>query len=241
MTTRNTMRVKQMLEYLSNLIVNYNYENAKQFHNIPLPNNYDSKYIWSHNDNGYTISHEYTSCYIDKSNGFVHKLSCLYSEDDFDKHKLLYRLTEKYDYRIEIPRHSEFVLINNIRYLYTVVERPNNQVGIDYHLDIVNDKVNNDYFIEFIDSSVPLLKALFEVDRVFKTGLPSVFILPTKRLRDDKGYFYFDFKKWHHPKNKYITDNTNNLLYQINYCNNNGIKLDTEYLKQYIENTWTIE
>lgn len=230
-----------MLDYLSNLIVNYDYERAKQFHNIPLPYNYDSKYIWSHNDNGYTISHEYTSCYIDKSNGFVYKLSCLYSEDDFDKHKLLYRLTEKYNYRIEIPRHSEFILINNIRYLYTVVERPNNQVGIDYHLDIVNNRVNNDYFIEFIDSTVPLFKALFEVDRVFKSGLPSVFILPTKRLRDDKGYFYFDFKKWHHPKNKYITDNTNNLLYQINYCNNNGIKLDTEYLKQHIENTWTIE
>lgn len=230
-----------MLDYLSNLIENYNYESVKQFHNIPLPYSYDSKYVWGHSNTGYTLNNEYTSCYIDKATGFVYKLSCLYSNDDFDKHKLLYRLTEKYNYRIEIPRHSETVTIKDKQYLYTVVQRPNNQIGIDYHLDIVNNRVNNDYFIEFIDSTVPLFKALFEVDNVFKTGLPSVFILPTKRLRDDVGYFYFDFKKWHHPKNKYMLDNSNNLLYQINYCNNNGIKLDTEYLKQHIINTWTIE
>lgn len=230
-----------MLEYLSKLIETYDYSAVKQFHAIPLPDQYTSKYTWKHDNNGYTVSHENTSCYIDKSTGIVHKLSCLYSENDYVKHLMLYDLSSRYNYRIEIPLHSEYVLIKGKSYLYTIVQRPNKQLGIDYNLDILNDRVNNEYFVEFIDNSVPLFKALYTVGEAFNNMLPSVFILPTKRLRDDQGYFYFDFKKWHHPKNTYIRDNSDSLMYMINYCIHSGIDLDRDYLKQHINNSWTIE
>ncbi len=230
------------LAYLSDLIKSHNHNLVKTFHKVELPNKDICKYIWQHDNDGYTIYNSNTACFIDKNSGFIYKLSNAYADNDFEKHCTLYDIRHKFGYRIEIPKHAEVIVMNNKKYLYTVVLRPNSQIGLDYHIDIACGKVNTDYFIEFVDTAVPLLHGLFEIGRRFNSGLPEVFILPTKRLHDDIGYFFFDFKRWKHPKNKYIVDNIDNLIYMMNYCNKNaGTSIDVEQVTHYIKKSWIIE
>ena len=167
----------------------------------------------------------------------VHTLYSKFKQQDFEKLKELYDVGSTYNFRIEKPIQSEMVILRSTSFLYTVYQRP--EFGEDYSYDIGMKSVNTDYFIEFVDSATPLLQGLIVVDKKFNTGLPGGLIGPGKRLRDSRGYFFYDLRNWFMPSDTYIQKNIEDLLYQIDFSNmTNGNIICRNTIHQYMVDQW---
>jgi len=197
----------------------------------------DSPHIWTNTEEYHSLTSKKSCIIISTSDYMVYRLDSFFEQKDFEKVKELYTISSAYNFRIEKPIMSEVIILNSIPFLYAVYQRP--EFGEDYSYDIGIKSVDTDYFIEFVDSSTPLLCGLMEIGKNFNTGLPVGMIGPGKRLRDSQGYFFYDLVKWYSPHNTYIEKNIEDLLYQIDFSNiTNGNIINKNIVQQYMSVTW---
>lgn len=202
-----------------------------------INNHTADSYVWHNTETCHTLCSKNSCVFIDNATCMVHTLYSKFKQQDFEKLQELYDVGPTYNFRIEKPIQSEMVILRSTSFLYTVYQRP--EFGEDYSYDIGMKSVNTDYFIEFVDSATPLLQGLMVVNKKFNTGLPGGLIGPGKRLRDSRGYFFYDLRNWFVPSDTYVQKNIEDLLYQIDFSNmTNGNIICRNTIHQYMVDQW---
>ena len=227
-----------MKEYLVNLIKNWKQTEADEFHSNCLRDDAEGRYIWFYDDTGTTIYRDITAVHIDNT-GKCCKLTQVYNNHDWAAFTKLYEIAQDNSFRIEIPlTHS---LIEN-KYLYSEVQRPGYQIGLDFQYDLFENIVDEQYFRSYIDQATVLGQKLKQVvESISGCGYPMVGIPPTKRLRDQEGYFWSDFKKWSINENEFKDRLINDLSVNLFYMENNFGKLSyKDDIKKYAEQKWNL-
>ena len=239
----------EIKEYLEKLLSTWNQEKADAFHSNCTRDDTEGRYIWNYDENvfsrhkGVTIHRDVTAIHISLT-GTVYKLTkqWQFTEHDWPAFLQLHKLSQKSkDFRTEIPIENEIIMNpNDDDLFFSVVQRPCHQVGLDFQYDIFENNVDEKYFIEYIDQAVILFKNLKTVvDSIPNCGFPEVGIPPTKRLKDEEGYFWADFKKWNTSELGFRDRMKNDLNSMLFYLEYNLGKLDfTDTVKQYAEKQW---
>lgn len=228
-----------MKDYLVDLIKNWNQADADRFHSNCTRDNIEGRYIWNYDDTGITIYRDITAVHI-STTGKICKLTKEWKSNEWRAFSQLYNLSEdSKDFRTEIPLNN---LITETGMFYCEVQRPNYEIGLDFQYDIFENNINEKYFIDYIDQTVILFRNLKKVvTSVDEIGYPEVGIPFTKRLRDEKGYFWSDFKKWNYSENQFKERMLNDLSVSIFYLENNIGKLAyKEKIKDYAIESWSM-
>lgn len=227
-----------MKEYLLNLIKNWTQTKADVFHSNCLRDDAEGRYIWFYDDTGTTIYRDITAVHIDNT-GKCCKLTQVYNNHDWSAFTKLYEVSQDHSFRVEIP--LEYTLIEN-KYLYSEVQRPGYQIGLDFQYDLFENIVDEQYFISYIDQATVLGQNLKKVVKsISGCGYPMVGIPPTKRLRDQEGYFWSDFKKWSVNENDFKDRLINDLSVSLFYIENNFGKISyKDDIKKYAEQQWNL-
>lgn len=174
-------------------IENWSPTKVNDFHNgYTRRHRYDGQYLWEYLTDGVIIWRDIGAHYISNT-GEVIKISTWFRENDWFMHNQMY---QQKSFRVEIPIESKFVSIKGQQYLYTRVQRPNYELGRDFQLDLFDNLVNADYFIEFIDDVLIPITVMKELTSMHNVGMPEVRFPVSRRIRDSKGHFWADLKQW---------------------------------------------
>jgi len=228
-----------MKEYLLKLIKNWNQADADRFHSNCTRDGIEGRYIWHYDDTGITIYRDITAVHISMT-GKVCKLTKEWKSNEWRAFSQLYNLSEDgKDFRTEIPLNNS---ITETGMFYCEVQRPNYEIGLDFQYDIFENNINEKYFIDYIDQTVVLFRNLKKVvTSIDEIGYPEVGIPFTKRLRDERGYFWSDFKKWNYSEKQFKERMLNDLSVSIFYLENNIGKLAyKEKIKNYAVESWSM-
>jgi hypothetical protein len=205
-----------MLTELINKQLSWNRTIANKFHRYAFVNTGDEgETMWEQNANGVFIWRHKTAHFF-HNDGRIYKISRVWNENDWDLHcKLHNRILIYNDCRIETPIHKEIIDNEHGSWYYTIIARPNAELGVDMFQDILTNIVNTDYIIARVEQITALIKHLNQVSTLFPNVMP-------KLTRDSHGFFFSDIKEWTlHPK--IFTSNCLTRIYR------NMIILDTMY------------
>lgn len=179
-----------MLNQLICKQLSWNRETADAFHKYAFIDTIDEgETLWENTDNGIFIW-RYKTAHFFHNDGTVFKISRYWNQYDWDLHCKLYEsITRKGDCRIEKPIYNE--IINDYRgnWSYTVVKRPNNEIGNDLFEDIINNKIDTTYFLNVVSEITKLILHLKAMSDVFPNIMP-------KLANDSVGFFFTDIKEW---------------------------------------------
>lgn len=217
-------------------IKSWTQESANQFHNnYNRRHKHDGQYLWEQVSDGMIIWRDIGAHYI-SNRGEVLKISLWYSNIDWDMHLQMHHYSlQTNKFRVEIPLESKIIIINNQEFLLTRVQRPNYELGHDFQLDLFNDKVNLDYFIQFINDSVHPISYMKTLNQ-----LPEVRFPVSRRIFDSKGHFWADLKQWRIPYDQFIKMQLVDLEFVLGMLEKNFKfnKNDSIIIKDYAETIW---
>ena len=185
-----------MKKILLDKINSWSIERVNIFHQYSkeFPEKY---HIWEKTYNGMYMIRDTGCHFFNHTTGVIYKLTNSYEINDWVNHTRLYNLIKKNnDCRIDIPLLHDFFEHNNKIYFYTEIKRPNSEMGVDVVYDMINDNIDSDYIMEYIDNVETISKYLKILYNEYGTKLTSVPKGLTHRLRDSNGYFWKDFKSW---------------------------------------------
>lgn len=178
-----------MRDLLLSYVTNTTIEDFDNFTKMPVITD-TSRYIWkTMNDGVLLISSSDKVLYL-TNDGYVHKLTTIFTPQDFVNHNKLLSIAN--NIRMDIPISQETIDSNHKKYCYSVVKRPGGQPGISFWQDLANKVITVDYIKQYIDETTELLTVL----KSMNTLVPIVGFSMDKRMRDDKGFFWGDFKMW---------------------------------------------
>lgn len=222
-----------MLENLLNKFQTYTQEKCDKFHHYVTRDPIEGQTIWEIENNGYYII-RYNRCYFISNKGTAYILGPTTSHSDWNTHVKLYDLVSKTnECRIDIP--VSYTVVND-KLCYKIYQRPNYEFGRDYHMDVFDGLVDDNYFLEYIDNVQSLIINMLNVSNT----LPSIGITPMKRFKDSIGYFWTDFKRWTLPKNQFVDSAIDSINTCINYLEINNLgKFNKTYLIDTAKKKWT--
>lgn len=192
------MLVKLIAKYTT-----WTQEKSDSFHNHAIRGNLDGEYIWESDNNGFYI-YRSAGCYYCSNEGIVYTLSQWTTTYDWESHLKLYDHLKTSNCRIDVPLDYQELILDDRKFYYRVFKRPNKEYGKDYHLDIFDGKVNDQYFLRFIDDTNELLQELKILYYDKNVLLPKLGLTVFKRMFDSKGHFWIDFKYWEVNFNEFI-------------------------------------
>lgn len=226
-----------MKEYLLKLIKNWSQSDADKFHSHCDRDDIEGRYIWHYDDNGITIYRDITAVNISNT-GKVCKLTKEWKDYEWKAFTQLYNLSvDTKEFRVETPiEHS----VIDTGLFYSEVQRPQHEIGLDFQYDILENNINKEYYLDYIDQTVILFRYLKRVvNSINGCGYPEVGIPPTKRLRDSKGYFWSDFKKWNLSEQDFKNRIKNDLNVSLFYIENNIGPIEYKHdVISYAEEEW---
>jgi hypothetical protein len=230
-----------MLEELTDKVFSWSQEKADLFHNFLSRDTIDGKYIWEHTNDGTYLYRDVTATFL-RNDGIVFKISKWFANQDWNMHLRLYELSNNNGFRIDIPLEQKKFLLANEEWVYIKIQRPNFELGIDNYVEIMSNNVNNDYFLEYIDQTATISRVMRDLSRKYNTGCPEVGIPVTKRLRDSKGHFWFDFKRWRLDFDKFVDKNLHDIDIICRYIEKNipDIDINREKIIIQAEKKWNI-
>lgn len=231
-----------MLNVLINKYQFWTKEKSDIFHNHVTRKNQDGLYIWEKDNNGFFI-YRNTGAHYCSNRGMVYILTSSRNPNDWNSHVLFYEHIKNNSLcRIDVPIEYQKVILNNKIFHYIVFERPNKEYGRDYHQDIFDNKVNDQYFLQFIEDSSHIIKELVVCNTLHDTKFPNLGLTIFKRNFDSKSHFWIDFKYWDSSYESFIAQTYNTLEEIIFYLQYNSIG---KYNKEHILNTareiWNME
>lgn len=182
-----------MIQELIKKILSWDRETADKFNKNQFNSLYDERdYLYEITDHGIYLWRDITALFFN-NDGRVFKLTTQWYDGDIEFHHRLYERTIiDANFRVEIPLHNELVDINGISFMYTIVKRPNNELGYDDFEHVLKTVVDTDYFIERVHQYSVLLTHIKYIHKKYTCQLPK--IIP-KRTNDSIGIFWNDFKE----------------------------------------------
>ena len=167
------------------------------------------------NADGYFYLSDNLISYCNLRNGHVIRIRKNWQLLDWTCYTQLYQkgvATGKF--RIDVPLYREEISINNHVWEYAELQTPNNDYGTNFNNDVfewpelingitpnpsINDTLKDSvvqYYKEFIDQSVELVKYAIEIANTNSAGLPKQLAQPANRFKDITGYFWSDFDQY---------------------------------------------
>lgn len=222
-----------MRDTLIKKYLNWSIEKTDQFHNFAIRGNLDGLYTWEKDPNGFYMCRNQGVIYC-SNEGVVYILTIARNTEDWKSHLLLYEQIKNSSCRIDIPVEYEEFYMDDVPLYYIVFERPNRQIGIDYHRDIFDGKVNDQYFLQYIEDASILIDELKTCNKKHNILFPELGVTVFKRVFDTKGCFWIDFKRWKNDYQFFIQRTYDTLEAVIFYLEHNNIGI---YNKELILNT----
>ncbi len=224
-----------MKNILIDKLKSWTIEKSDMFHSHIVRDDIEGKYIWEYDVNGIFLLRN-NGCHYLSNDGKVFILTSAGTDEDFTNHVKLYNQITSC--RIDIPITQEIVYVNEIKFFYKEFRRPNNEFGRDYHLDIFDNLVDDQYLLEYIIDTKTILNEL----KLYGGLVPKVGMSPFKRLRDSEGIFFSDFKDWSITFEDYVKTSLNTLEIVMFYLNENKLtNLNTEMILQEAKTQWNIQ
>jgi hypothetical protein len=228
-----------MLDILIEKFDNWTLDARNKFHNNSVIGTGDSNYIWESDVNGFYIIRDIGAIYVNNS-GEIHAFTMTGSVGEWQSHELFYKQTNSNPLcRFDIPISFTEIEHNGYIMFYKIYHRPNKQQGIDYHQHLLDEKVNNSYFLEYIDDA-SIMKEEFKRFHM-NTGLliPKLGASVIRRRYDAKGYFWADLKYWEANFSEYIETSLKTLNIVVDFLNYNKLaNLDKDMLLDQAKEKW---
>jgi len=232
-----------MLDILKEKILSWSIEHANVFHNNVVRDSREGKYMWEHTPDGIFLKRNGSSHFIG-FNGVIYKLTDQFENHDFIMHQRLVDACSKVNVRIDIPLEYKFIEfgshknITQSKLLYTVVKRPNNELGQDYLTDILEGKVDTDYILDYIEQTNQIISVVKSLLQYSKGLAPCCRFTVFHRNHDSLGYFWYDIKKWLMPYNEFLDMHFDDLRIILGYLKLHNIIVDEDKIKQLVDRTW---
>jgi hypothetical protein len=211
-----------MIEQLLEKIKSWSQETADRFHNFTDRDAIEGRYVWESTNNGFFLYRDIGSYYF-SNDGKVYLLTKWSNENDWIMHTNFYKLIKDTSCRIDIPVTHQIVKVDTDIFYYKEFVRPNYQYGRDYHIDIFNGIVDQKYFEKFIEDAYEIIYYLNQANIKQSIMLPEVGISVFKRMYDNIGHFWIDFKRWKLTPEEFIRVSINNLNTTIFYLEYNNL------------------
>lgn len=127
-----------------------------------------------------------------KDDGTVYKLALHENADDWCFHTHLYNQV-KNDPRcmIERPIYTRTLTMNSLLYSYSIVTRPNNELGSDIFQCWINNKLTTAYMLKMVSDTTVLLDHCKSMMTYYTGQFPS---FAPKYGTNSQSVFWFDFK-----------------------------------------------
>jgi len=231
-----------MLNILKEKITNWSRGTADSFHNyLPRDNhvNHDGNYIWEHTSEGIYLTRHNSAIFLG-FNGIIYKLTTFFYQNDWAMHNKLYSHCIINNIRMDIPIECSYINFNDVNLQYSVVHRPNYQLGDDYNKDLLLEQVDTEYYFNFIDDAAAILSIVKQVSEENDYLCPSVGFNLFHRNRDKLGYFWVDLKKWALPYDKLLDRQFTDLQDITLYAKQVVKDIDTKKIFDYAEKKWNI-
>lgn len=223
-----------MTEILKKLILEWTEDKAMAFHNN-ASNIRPNAYMWEKTTNGTFLTKEDASIFFENT-GKIYKLTSFYTNHDWDKHLELYNISQRTkDFRLDIPILHDYVEIENNLYLYTEVHRPSKRLGVTFFHNVINKKVDRDYFINFIEHACVLLPYLRDIS---DKGLPEISLCVHKLMFDQHGEYWGDFKNWLLPWDKFLQTSIS-MARDFSKNAGNILNIDLDDIEHIAREKWT--
>ena len=232
-----------MIEILQNKILNWSLSKADEFHSHLIRDPREGKYIWEHTDKGIYLTRN-GSCHFIGFDGIIHKLTDQYREHDFIMHQRLLKMCSQFNIRLDIPLEHRFIEVgphDNIvvpKLLYSVVKRPNSELGRDYFADVLEDRVNTDYLIEYVEETGRIISIIKDLVKYSNGLAPACRFTVFHRNTDSVGHFWFDIKKWFMPYNEFLDYHYKDLNILTDYLLLHNKIIDKTKIINVAENIW---
>lgn len=233
-----------MLEILKEKLFSWTQEKADMFHNNLVRDERAGKYVWEHTDDGIFLYRNGSSHFM-KFNGLIYKLTDQYHMHDFEMHLRFMDECTKKNIRVDVPITHEFIDLETRHYnvvtpklLYSVVRRPNSELGEDYFTDVLESKVTTDYLLEYIEQTESVLNVIRNLMPVSNNLAPACRFTVFHRNRDSVGYFWKDIKKWRMPYTEFLNYHFSDLSTVVDYLKLHNIDIDDHKIKEYAGKAW---
>jgi hypothetical protein len=188
---------------------------AQEFYkdDINNPNiNGSVKYAIEKFNQGFLISQPNSISFFDTTSGTVYRLDRQFSDKDFLCNLYLYEKSQSNSlFLVDQPLEYQKVKFKEDIVQYSVLQRPNQNIGIDIALDIGNQKYNLEYLELWIDKVSEIAPYVIEATKKHKSGFPGNGILVTDLLRLDYNYYWKGFRKWGVPFSDFKAKTENSL------------------------------
>ena len=168
----------------------WNLRSALKFHNNKLDIcREDNQYIWEHIPEG-VLLYRKNSATIFTTDGYIHKISNIISEQDWILLRKLYSISDN----VEEPVHFEFIDGTELKYL--IVRRPYNELGLSMFEVVMLGRMDIDWFDNYINGIVDISKKISSISNIYP--------VPPKMVTTREGYIWSDFKHWKYSKKEYV-------------------------------------
>lgn len=227
-----------MIDDLLNKILSWTPQHADTFYNnLPRDTEF-GKFLWETTETG-TFLYSDSAATFFHNNGTIFKLTCRYFnlKDDWDLHCKLYsQVLLNKNCQIEIPLHGEMITFKNQQWMYTVVQRPENQYGVSLFDDMLIGNIDTNYLSVWIDDASIMFNELILLHHQTGCNLPRVF---PKRIKTSNGIAWVDFKRWDYSYEEFITMHTA-IFYRtlLKFESQNKIYLDKARLLNKVRTKW---
>jgi len=196
----------------------------------------------------YSIDREIDGVFLIKRNkfviffhkdGIVYKLTEKWKDKDWSLHCHLYEKTiNQNNFLIDIPISSTNIHRNHKIFNLSIVQRPGNSYGISFINDCINNQINNQYFLDYIDQTYIGIMHLNFIRKKYDSGVPIDIFDIYQRYQNHLGYFWVDFKEWDHPIENLIDKKIKTLYSVLNTVNN--YELDKNLIMHKAESQWKL-
>jgi hypothetical protein len=227
-----------MIDDLINKAKSWSLKMADNFHSqVPRVNPNKGGYIWITTNNGfYHWGPDAVDFY--RHDGRVFSLQTKAHLRDWEMHEQLYAQSIKCcDFRISQPVIFKPITVNNVKWVYTEVQYPGNDIGYPAHFEnLLVDPYGT--IKAYVDSITVLISHLHILDSKYECKYPSKVKLGN-RITDNQGFFWKDIKYWGNTWENFYTKHVGEVQKIINRLPHNGIVLD-DSLAMYAAEQWAI-
>jgi hypothetical protein len=167
--------------------------------------------------NGYYFMSDNLYSYCDLRNGMIYRIKKGFKIRDWNCYQELYEAGKSSGkFRIDIPLHREEISLENVLWEYAELQSPNKDYGCNFNDDVfswpeltdgvkpnagIDDAMRDsvkEYFKQYMDQSLHVAQAAFEIAKRNSCGMPKGICEPSNRYKDAAGYFWsdFDHEEW---------------------------------------------
>lgn len=213
-------------------------------------------------ENGYYFLSSSVFSYCDLRNGMIYRIKKDFNDTDWKCYTELYQEgINSGKFRLDIPLYREEANLDGTVWEYVELQSPNRDYGHNFNDDVFSwpeltdgliknanidhayKNIVKDYFKEYLDQSLNIVKSAIEVSSKNNCGMPKGICEPSNRYKDSTGYFWsdFDHEDWNLNRSEIQVISMEVFGATLGFANICGV-LDQEHvyeLLDYARTKWT--